>query len=73
MGHSKNNQLTSPILNLGGNEHERKIRETRPRTVDSQLLSHGRENLQESNVLPDNFVSLPKEKHDVIIHLIRAF
>ena len=43
------------------------------RGLDSQLLSHGRENLQESNVLPDNFVSLPKEKHDVIIHVIRAF
>ena len=36
------------------------------------VSSYGRENLQESNVLPDNFFSLPKERHDVISHEIRA-
>ena len=37
------------------------------------LLSHGRENLQESNVLHDNFFSLPKKGHGVISHVIKAF
>ena len=37
------------------------------------VLSRGRENLQGNNVLPDNIFSLPKEGHDVISHVIRAF
>ena len=37
------------------------------------VSSHGRKNLQESNVLPGIFFfSLPKEGHDVISHVIRA-
>ena len=37
------------------------------------LLSHGRENLRESNVLPDHFFSRQKEGQSVISHVIKAF
>ena len=37
------------------------------------VSSHGRENLQESDVPPDDFFWLPNERHDVISHVIRAF
>ena len=37
------------------------------------LLSEGRENLRESNVLPDNFFHDQKEGHDVFNHVIKAF
>ena len=36
------------------------------------VSSHGSENLQESNVLPDNFFSWSKEEHNVVSHLIRV-
>ena len=37
------------------------------------LLSHDKENLWQSNVLPDNFFSSPKEGHDVTSHAIKVF
>ena len=38
-----------------------------------EVSSHGRENLQEDNDLPDNFFHNQKEGHDVISHVIKAF
>ena len=37
------------------------------------LLSQDKENLWQSNVLPDNLFSSPKEGHDVTNHAIKVF
>ena len=45
---------------------------TRPRAVESQPFIPGRQNLRESNVLPDYFF-VNKRGTSVIIHVIKAF
>ena len=55
MGHLK---ISSDVRHLkfkGVYEHQRKIRDTRPRVVESQTFYDTAEKIWESNVLPENF------------------